>query len=461
MSKMKKVIAIALAATMAMGSTLMVSATELGSGGTTGKGENEGHVDKELINVVLPTVPTGDGSPFEYITDPERLIQETNGARYEDYTFPDPTSDTGVYFRKGENEFANTSETLKVINKSSCDMAITLSAKAVASAGDKDLVLAEDENVDGTKPLYLALKVGTTTTQAISATATPVTKTISGTLANFETKYTGSAYEFVTREDASQWKALEFSLTGKVHNGTVAADTTAPTIEVTWAFDKGTASADTADEVDHVESGDPGIISISDYVKADPQKVIIKFSAGKGSGAIDIDGAKLLVGANKTAVDTSRYTVSIANKTVTINGDAPFLATATADVSAVIALTKEGKTVKELSGVIKVKNDYSSAEIISITDFVKSSPSSVVITFSLGDGPKAVDADGATLYVDIGSGKTAANTAKYTVNMADKTITIMGDTPFLTSVSADVPVVVALTKGGSEVRELTGTIKIK
>ena len=458
MSKMKRVVAIALAAVMAMGSTLTVFAADTGSGGTTGKGENEGHVDKELINVVLPTVPTGDGSPFEYITDPERLIQETKGARYEDYTFPNAGDDTGVYFRVGEKEFANTSETLKVINKSSCDMAITLSAKATA-ASDKDLKLATSDSVDGDNPLYLALKVGAATTQAVSATEAKVIKTISGTPANFETQYTGGEYKYVAKEEAAHWRALEFSLTGKVYNGTVAAGTTAPTVEVTWAFEKGTSAADTTDEVDYEETAEPAIISVSDFVKADPKNVVIKFSLGKGPDAVDADGVALFRGADKTVANTASYSVDMDSKTVTISSTAGFLNSATADMPIYVALTKGGSKVKELQGTIKVKTDYDPAEIISISEYTKAAPTDVVIKFSLGEGTKAVDADGVTLYR--GADKTVANTASYSVDMDSKTVTISSTAGFLSSATADMPIHVALTKDGQEVATLTGTIKIK
>lgn len=461
MSKMKKAVAIALVATMTMGSTLTAFAADTGSGGSTGKGENEGHVDKELINVVLPTVPEGDGSPFEYITDPERLIQETGGARYGDYTFPESTSDTGVYFRTGENTFGNTSETLKVINKSSCDMAITITATATA-ASDKDLKLATSDSVDADNPLYLGLQVGASTNaaQAISATAATATKTISGTPTNFETQYTDNGYEFVTKEEAEQWKALEFSLTGKVHNGTVAAGTTAPTVEVTWAFEKGTASADTGDEVTYNETAEPAIISVSDYIKTDPQNVVINFSLGKGSDGVNADGAQLYVNGSTTAVAATMASADMSAKTLTISSAAGFLKNATANISIRIVLTQGGSPVKDLNGTIVVKNDYDDEpEILSITDFTKADPQDVVVEFSLGRGTGAVDADGAELYVN-GSTSAVAGTMA-SVDMSAKTVTINGTAGFLKNATGDVSIRIALTKGGSPVKDLSGTIKIK
>ena len=66
MRKTKRMLAVALAATMVFGSSITAFADEpVTSGGTNGAGASEGHVDEELINVVLPTVPSGS-TPFAY-----------------------------------------------------------------------------------------------------------------------------------------------------------------------------------------------------------------------------------------------------------------------------------------------------------------------------------------------------------------------------------------------------------
>ena len=81
MQKFKRFMAVALATTMVLGSSLTAFADEpTTSGGTDGSGTSEGHVDKEVINVVLPTVASGS-TPFAYTMDPEHLIQETNAGK--------------------------------------------------------------------------------------------------------------------------------------------------------------------------------------------------------------------------------------------------------------------------------------------------------------------------------------------------------------------------------------------
>lgn len=74
-------------------------------------------MEKEVLNVVLPTVSAGS-SAFAYTMDPERLIQGTDAAKYAEGTvFPDKDSDTGVYFLTDTNTYSNTSNTYQVINK--------------------------------------------------------------------------------------------------------------------------------------------------------------------------------------------------------------------------------------------------------------------------------------------------------------------------------------------------------
>lgn len=271
----KKALAIVLAATMTMGSSMAAFAADTGSGTTTGTGTNEGHVDKEVINVVLPTVDAGS-SPFSYITDPERLIQATAGARYEDFTFPEAESDTGVYFQVGDKEYANTSQTLKVINKSSANVKVTVDVTAKTPDSGTALALATDgeSGLKDDTPLFLNLKVGQEN-KAVTAIDTKVTveKVIGGTEDNFEVTYDADGgYKYVPKADANKWNALEISMNGKVFKKTVDANAAAPKLEVTWAYEKDTTTAvDTSDQVEYVDgpsisiNKNDGTITISNY----------------------------------------------------------------------------------------------------------------------------------------------------------------------------------------------------
>ncbi len=253
--KSKKILAIVLATSMMLGSSITALADGT-SGGTNGEGSSEGHVDKKVINVVLPTVPEAS-TPFAYTMDPERLITATSAAKYaEGTTFPEAEGDTGVYFLTDTNTYANTSNTLQAINKSSCDITLTVKVKTTQKS-EKDITLATAKDTltataDGvTSPLlYLGLKVGTGTT-VVSGTEQTITKTIAGSDDNYEVAVADGAYVYQVKSTATDWKAINLSMEGAVGEASVAADTTAPTLNVTWSYAEAASNAtvDTDDQV--------------------------------------------------------------------------------------------------------------------------------------------------------------------------------------------------------------------
>ena len=249
---MKKGIAVALTATMALGGTFTAYAADTATtGSTSGSGTSEGHVEQEVLNMVLPTVDSGS-TPFAYIMDPERLIQGTDGNKYAEGTvFPAKDGDTGVYFLTAANTYANTSNTLQAINKSSCD--VTLTVDVETTAGTKDITLATSSTPSETAAeLYLGLKVGNDT-ETVASTKKTVTKTVAGSPTNFEIAVKNGAYVYQEKADATTWKAMNISMTGAVSKKEIASDTTAPTVNVTWSYAKAADGATAAtDAVDYV-----------------------------------------------------------------------------------------------------------------------------------------------------------------------------------------------------------------
>ena len=80
--KFNKLIAAMLAGTMVFGMGTTAFAADgdpAGTGNTTGAGAFEGHVDKDVLSVQLPTTPAA--TTFAYTMDPEGLIAATEGAR--------------------------------------------------------------------------------------------------------------------------------------------------------------------------------------------------------------------------------------------------------------------------------------------------------------------------------------------------------------------------------------------
>ena len=140
----------------------------------------------------------------------------------------------------------------------------------------------------------------------------------------------------------------------------------------------------------------------------------------------------------------------------------------TADITGVsIAYTITGVTATNYNtekdnctyGLYKEKPADEDPAIISVGEFDKANPANVVIKFSLGTGAKAVDADGVALA--FGESKAVVNASKFTANISAGTATIDSSAGFLVNATADVPIYVSLTKNGTAVKELNGTITIK
>lgn len=306
----KKILAAALAATMVFGSSISVFAEDpVTSGGSDGAGASEGHLEKEVLNVVLPTVPDGS-TPFNYTMDPERLIRETEGAKYaEGTTFPEAEGDTGVYFQTAEKTYANKSNVLQAINKSSCDVKLSVKVNTTQKS-DKDIALATSSTVatEGTPNLYLGLVVGSTKT-TVKAEEQTVDKVIAGTPGNFETTVVTNdsgvkSYAYKEKADASTWKAMNISMEGAVSNLAIAADATAPTVNVTWAYEKATTGTAAEDAVDYSTAPAGPSLSQNSYAK-DAQNTAIEVTVNNlGEDTI----ASLETGG--TAVAGSLYTIN-------------------------------------------------------------------------------------------------------------------------------------------------------
>ena len=336
----KKALVLVLAAAMTMGSSMAAFADEPAtSGTTTGKGTNEGHVDKEVINVVLPTVDSGS-SPFSYIADPGRLIQGTDGAKYEDVTFPESDGDTGVYFQVGDKEYANKSKTLQVLNKSSVNVKVSVKFQA-ESSGTKDLALATDGEAGCKKesPLYLNVKVGT---KAVTTAEQTVEKVIGGKDGNFEVVYADGNYKYQPKADANKWNALEISVNGKVSDeAEIESDTTVPNLKVTWSYAKeDTTPVDSSDQVEYSEGpsasvSSSGLVTVSGLTKTSNYNKKMTFEA-KGLTKDQSDNSLVWDTKNWTDENGGTFTVQMPEAWVTYwSGE---------EVTITISLT-DGKTI--------------------------------------------------------------------------------------------------------------------
>ena len=250
MRKTRRVMAVVLAATMVFGSSLTAFAEEpVTSGGTNGAGTSEGHVNKHVISVTLPVIPDGS-TPFAYTMDPERLVNETNAAKYaEGSTFTDTAKTNGVYFQTGEKAYDDKSTVLKAKSESSADVKLTVDVEVESAATDITLVDAapaltgEDAVTD--PQLYLALKVDDTTKAVKASEKVSIETTIAGKDSNFETVVENNAYVYKAKTgDSITWNEAEIQMSG-VASKASAEGLTAPTLKVTWKYEDPADAAST------------------------------------------------------------------------------------------------------------------------------------------------------------------------------------------------------------------------
>lgn len=151
---------LALAAVIAACPALGVSAEEaLGEGVGTGVGAMEGSVNTDIYQVVMPTSAEGI---FDFILDPQGLINETKAAAYNGQTFEKGST---VFFRRmdgeAEEDYSSRSDAVTITNKSSMAVEVSLKIEVVASSIE-GVVMADDGEFKGdiSTSLYLAIDDG-------------------------------------------------------------------------------------------------------------------------------------------------------------------------------------------------------------------------------------------------------------------------------------------------------------
>lgn len=205
------------------------------SGSSDGAGTFEGHANSTIVSVTLPTV-SESSTAFNYIYDPEGLIEGTSNAAYEDATF---TGDY-VYFESAKDKYTAESKTLTVSNNSMVSINVTVKVGLVAGTSDPALVSSDTVAKAAKDPsLYLGLKVGDKPAKAIMNDDVEVTVSLNGMPDNYTLSYNGTphSYSYKVKKDASGWESVGFSVVGAANKVTNAKDKTAPTLKVTWKYE--------------------------------------------------------------------------------------------------------------------------------------------------------------------------------------------------------------------------------
>lgn len=245
MKNFKKYTAIAVAATMTIGSAMTVFAGDVTPGVSEGEGSYEGGEMKyPTLTVTLPTIPAGT---YDYIADPNGLIAATSGEKYANSTF---TGDTGVFFLTstaddGSKTYTENSEAQALTNENAQDIDVTVKLEQMA-AGDSSIKYADSadfEDTDKENKLYLAITDGAATDPTVatltSTGAATIKTTIAGVPENYEPGYTeGSGYAYTKKTtDLADWNDCSFKMTGALNkNATWGDDMEFPSIKVTWSY---------------------------------------------------------------------------------------------------------------------------------------------------------------------------------------------------------------------------------
>lgn len=253
MKHYKQLIAGAMAGVMVLGSSIVAFAAD---GGTTGQGNLDIAEQTDIFNVVLPVEPE-DGSQFDYIVDPTGVIKVTEAEKYDGAKFED---DKTLYFKNtkpedyddqsGSNPFVDyksTSDTLKVTNKSTMEVDITVNVSVAAVEG---ITLTNKTAVtEGTDAkLYLGFKDNKSKTDYVALTAEGLEAT--GKIAGAEDQYTvkydsdSKKYTKALKDDADEtaFKTYEFSLEGACSAKGWTSDMTPPAISAVWSIEDPTVT---------------------------------------------------------------------------------------------------------------------------------------------------------------------------------------------------------------------------
>lgn len=261
--KMKKFLAVAMAATMVVGSgvTAMATSGTTDYSGTVSAGNakditgsgTEAFVDKNVMKVTVPTTLEG---LFSYKVDPQGLVSATGS-----YDGVEVEGDaTGVVFKNaatdgGKATISSESDPVKITNKSSVPvkMAITVKATDAASNAIATTTLADSADFTTTansgKALYLGLKSTNDIEKALTGNAVTSANILLSGASQYEPKYESGSYVWGPKANAT-FSDYTFSLTGAINkalpnstwvtedsNGKVTAIKNPPTVSVKFTLE--------------------------------------------------------------------------------------------------------------------------------------------------------------------------------------------------------------------------------
>lgn len=179
-------------------------------------------VPADVFKVILPTIPEDD-TTFDYILDPQGLIELTDAKKYGGTDEVAFEHDKTLYFKTSRTEdgrpvYNNVSNALTVTNMSSREVKITVKATI---ANSESITMSENSTFDAddtSTSIYLALTDGTNTIP-ITSDAAVLNAVINAPEDAYETVWDGekNVYELTDtakQEDYDGFQKYSFWLTG-------------------------------------------------------------------------------------------------------------------------------------------------------------------------------------------------------------------------------------------------------
>lgn len=323
----KKAMVGTVVASMVMSSSLVAFAadpTPAETGTSGGSGEIEGVVDTSVYNAVLPTEST---TAYDYIVDPQGLIRKTNAAKYEGKEFGEGT----VFFENvngSTSSYSNTSDAATIVNKSSKNLSVTVTATATPDGATGAATLATSKtfgDANTNLEVYLGItdSVEGSTEKALTEAGAEM-KAVLGAAPEgaYEYKYdsTTQKYSYALKSDVSAFTFADYSfqINGAANaNGTWKADTAVPAVSVKW-------DVDVTDDAATVETPTAVGPSISDANKTYPasSNTAVNVNINLGSGDLAAEGISSLTYKNKAGevktVESSGYSYNSDKGVLTI-----------------------------------------------------------------------------------------------------------------------------------------------
>lgn len=152
----RKIITFVLSTTMMIGSPISILADETRQDAVSGVGQIESTIKTDVYQVILPTDVNGI---FDFVMDPQKLIEKTNAAVYGGKTYEKGAT---VFFHRSDgqtaDEYSSSSDHVTIINRSSMPVDVLVNV-SISSDSLDSITMTDDREFtnDTSTSLYMAL----------------------------------------------------------------------------------------------------------------------------------------------------------------------------------------------------------------------------------------------------------------------------------------------------------------